>query len=196
MNDLNWTNFLNNKKNICLAEKWKQKYPRSRWQFLEDILTHSHSELLWKLPSATLILLKITWELRESLQNIWTRVVAWLLVNIGPSIYFQRMLFKVKYFLNCQACFGCSECKWVKRARVNYWQGLAIENKKVTINRQLSLVRVYCVKGKGKRYSVYSRVSIEALTQTSSPNRPVHTLTISIPRGIFQSNWQHIAHTL
>ena len=24
----------------------------------------------------------------------------------------------------------------------------------------------------------------------------VHTETISIPRGIFQSNWQHIAHTL
>ena len=24
----------------------------------------------------------------------------------------------------------------------------------------------------------------------------VHTETISIPQGIFQSNWQHIAHTL
>ena len=33
-------------------------------------------------------------------------------------------------------------------------------------------------------------------TQPSSPSRPVHTETISIPRGIFQSNWQHIPHTL
>ena len=27
-------------------------------------------------------------------------------------------------------------------------------------------------------------------------SRPVHMETISIPRGIFQSNWQHIAHKL
>ena len=37
---------------------------------------------------------------------------------------------------------------------------------------------------KGKRYSVYSLVSTEALTQPSSPSRPVHTETISIPRGL------------
>ena len=47
-----------------------------------------------------------------------------------------------------------------------------------------------------ERYSVYSLVSTEVLTRPSSPSRPVHTETISISQGIFQSNWQHIAHTL
>ena len=47
-----------------------------------------------------------------------------------------------------------------------------------------------------KRYSVYSLVSTEALKRPSSPSRHVHMETISIPRGIFQSNWQHIAQTL
>ena len=47
-----------------------------------------------------------------------------------------------------------------------------------------------------KRYSVYSLVSTEMFTRPSSPSRPVHTETISIPRGIFQSSWQHIAHKL
>ena len=47
-----------------------------------------------------------------------------------------------------------------------------------------------------KRYSVYSLVFTEVLTRPSSPSRPVHTETISIPRGIFQSSWQHIARKL
>ena len=37
---------------------------------------------------------------------------------------------------------------------------------------------------------VYSLVSTKVLTQPSSPSRPVHTETISVPQGIFQSNWQ------
>ena len=49
---------------------------------------------------------------------------------------------------------------------------------------------------KGKRYSVYSLASTEMFTRPSVPRRPVHTETISIPRGIFQSSWQHIAHKL
>ena len=50
------------------------------------------------------------------------------------------------------------------------------------------------LKGKGIRFIVLYRPK-------RSHNLPplagiVHTETISIPRGIFQSNWQHIAHTL
>ena len=33
------------------------------------------------------------------------------------------------------------------------------------------------------------------LTRPSTPSRPVHTETISIPRGIFRSSWQNIAYT-
>ena len=62
---------------------------------------------------------------------------------------------------------------------------------------EMSKCRMSHQKGKGKgRYSVYSLVSTEALTRPSSPSRPVHTETISILWGIFQSNWQHIAHKL
>ena len=42
---------------------------------------------------------------------------------------------------------------------------------------------------KGKRYLVYSLVSTEALTRPSSPSSPAHTVTILIPRRIFQSSW-------
>ena len=50
------------------------------------------------------------------------------------------------------------------------------------------------LKGKGIRFIVL-------YPPKRSHNLPplagtVHTETISIPRGIFQSNWQHIAHTL
>ena len=55
-------------------------------------LTHSHSELHQKLTSATFILLKITWEQSENKQNIWRRVVVWLLINISPWNVFQKML--------------------------------------------------------------------------------------------------------
>ena len=63
-------------------------------------LTHSHSESHSKVSSATLILLKITWELSETLQNIWTRVIVWLLINIAPSNVFQKMLLQVEYLKN------------------------------------------------------------------------------------------------
>ena len=78
------------------------------------LLTHSHLELHQNLTSASLILLKINWEESESSQNIWRRVVVWLPINISPSNVFQKMLLKVIYFQICQACFGCSECEWVK----------------------------------------------------------------------------------
>ena len=47
-----------------------------------------------------------------------------------------------------------------------------------------------------KRYSFYSLVSAEMFTQSPFPSRPVHTETISILQGIFQSSWQHIVHKL
>ena len=50
------------------------------------LLTHSHF-----LPSASLILLKITWEFRKSSQNIWRIVVVRLLINISPSNVFQKV---------------------------------------------------------------------------------------------------------
>ena len=46
------------------------------------------------------------------------------------------------------------------------------------------------------RVWVYSLASTEMLTRPFSPSRPVHTETILIPRGIFQSSWQHKAHKL
>ena len=59
----------------------------------------------------------------------------------------------------------------------------------------LVIMTCYFIKGKGMRFSL---VSTEALTRPLLPPLAgtVHTETISISRGIFQSNWQHIAHTL
>ena len=67
---------------------------------------------------------------------------------------------------------------------------LLIEHKNTSENRFLSPMS----KGKGIRFIVL--YPLEVLTRPCSPSRPVHTETISIPRGIFQSSWQHIAHKL
>ena len=40
-----------------------------------------------------------------------------------------------------------------------------------------------------KGIGVYRLVSTEMFTRLSFPSRPVHTETISIPRGIFHSSW-------
>ena len=42
-----------------------------------------------------------------------------------------------------------------------------------------------------KVFGLYSLVSTEMFTRPSFPRRHVQTETISIPRGIFQSSWQH-----
>ena len=50
------------------------------------------------------------------------------------------------------------------------------------------------IKGKGIRFIVlYPPKCSHDLPPLAGT---VHTETISIPRGIFQNNWQHIAHTL
>ena len=53
---------------------------------------------------------KFTKYLKES---CCLRVVVWLMINISPSNISQKMPLQVKYFQNCQACFGRSECEWV-----------------------------------------------------------------------------------
>ena len=50
-------------------------------------------------------------------------------------------------------------------------------------------------KGKGIWFIVLYRSTL-MFTQPSFPNRSVHTETISVPRGTFQSSRQHIAHKL
>ena len=35
-------------------------------------------------------------------------------MKISPSNIFQKILLLEKYYQNCQACFGRSECEWVK----------------------------------------------------------------------------------
>ena len=53
---------------------------------------------------------------------------------------------------------------------------------------------LFMVKGKGIRFIVlYPPKCSHDLPPLAGT---VHTETISIPQGIFQSNWQHIAHTL
>ena len=78
-----------------------------------SVLTHSHSRVPLEISSATFILLKITWEWSEISQNIWRRFVVCLLINIFHSNISKKMLLLGKYFQNCQASFGRSECKWV-----------------------------------------------------------------------------------
>ena len=63
--------------------------------------------LLFQLPIAKI-------KSSVSSQNICGRVVVWLLTNISRSNIFQKMLLLEKYIQNCQACFGLSECEWVK----------------------------------------------------------------------------------
>ena len=42
------------------------------------------------------------------------------LSNIFPSNIFQKRLLLDRYFQNCQACFGRSECEWVNRLDTTY----------------------------------------------------------------------------
>ena len=67
-------------------------------------LTHSHLELHQNLTSATFILLKITSEQSKSSQNIWRRVVVWLLINISPAC-FQENAFVSNIFPNLSDLF-------------------------------------------------------------------------------------------
>ena len=58
----------------------------------QKLLTHSHIRVPLEKPSATFILLKITWQWRKISQNIWRRFFVCLLVNICHSNVFKNML--------------------------------------------------------------------------------------------------------
>ena len=63
---------------------------------------------------------------------------------------------------------------------------------KYPIYAHIDMLGIY--KGKGIRFIVlYPPKCSHDLPPLAGT---VHTETISIPQGIFQSNWQHIAHTL
>ena len=58
---------------------------------------------LWILSSVSIILLTITFELHEILQNISRKVVGNVLINISPSNIFSNMLSFERFHQNCQA---------------------------------------------------------------------------------------------
>ena len=53
----------------------------------------------WPVSSGLVILLKITLEWRINSQNIWRRIVCWMLINISPSNVFRKLFLLERYHL-------------------------------------------------------------------------------------------------
>ena len=62
--------FLQRFSSILFRELIMIKMIKDRLHALDPSLTHSHSEIRYKVLSATLLLFKITWEYSKSSQNI------------------------------------------------------------------------------------------------------------------------------
>ena len=75
-------------------------------------------ELLKKVSFATVISMKITWEESENSQNVWGKVV-WFLINIFPLNVFQEDAFGSKMFPE----FSGSECKWINIKTTSFEYG-------------------------------------------------------------------------
>ena len=69
--------------------------------------------LYYRLSSRSMILFTVTWELRTILQNIWSRVVDNVLVNISPSNIFLTRLSPKNIHQYCLAAPSCIQHKWV-----------------------------------------------------------------------------------
>ena len=66
-------------------------------------------------PSGSKKLSTITLEIRIIMQNIWRRVVDYILIKVSPSNIFLNMLLPARFQQSCQAAFGRScEHYWDK----------------------------------------------------------------------------------
>ena len=122
--------------------------------------------------------------------------------QLSPKTIFLSILLSDRCPQNGQIYLGRSKVEWNKEAEF-----LAIQSE------MLKCIHLHSrVTGSGSMFSEaqmeqsnqYLKVKVFGL-ESCIPKRShdlppltgtVHTETISIPRGIFQSNWQHIAHML
>ena len=70
------------------------------WGYINPLMLKDISK---NLSSGSLILMTTIFELRLILQNIWRRVVIYILINISPSNIFLNMFSPAIFHQNCQA---------------------------------------------------------------------------------------------
>ena len=71
------------------------------------LLTHQcFKEVIKKLSSEAMILLKLTLKLRSKIQKFWRRIVGIVLNNVSPLNIFPSMLFPARFCQKRRVAFG------------------------------------------------------------------------------------------
>ena len=171
------------KKNIYILLWWSEG-----WIYLNNLyitihfvsLWHSHQEYTF-----TLLLFQITCKIE--LQS-WWQIIFITEKNLDTAKH------KWNHLIVNNSCYELSDPKQLRKpSDINIcYYTFAWTQEELNLSNQSMQYTVSI--GEGIRFIVlYPLKCSHDLPPLAGT---VHTETISIPRGIFQSNWQHIAHTL